>query len=228
MRFFGDFTHELKNWVCRLPLLALLLVSPNLALADNNDPPTTTAIINLYGYTLKYPLPDWIPQGQDPKNAMSQSRYERMEDASMFIMQAVPKAQNFQTYKDLQLVAAFRRLGSSLETSVSQIVGLARSTCKPDRFFQYATRPLPDTALVTTLCGELGEPALSGRSSIVHSRITYLRGTTIVLAREWRAKAFDLEAITRKNLPISRAEFEAVSNSFVSEATVIAPDLSTH
>jgi len=179
----------------------------------------TTGVVNLYGLTLQFPLPDWV-DATEPENILGQSNYRRDEQLSYLFIDQIPAQESFDSYANLYKIAATRGSTASLEGAISTLIEENRAHCTKDTFAPFASNPVPDGALVTILCGDLTSANSEGRGMILHSRVFQRDTVSIYVTREWIGNGFQLSDGSDGTRPVSPADFEALSNRLLADTAL--------
>ncbi|MBT5943648.1 MAG: hypothetical protein HOK98_00855 [Rhodospirillaceae bacterium] len=170
--------------------------------------------IDLYDVILKYPQPAWISGEVEPTKLLDQSEFYRDHAGSQFILEQIPKGQNFESWSSLFAVAA-EELGVGKTASMREFIGLAVEqnslACAEGGFGVQTLSVTEANALLAMVCGStadgppnVGYGADVGEVSIW--RFLIFEDTFVKVFQRWRGASF--EADDRANWPVSEPQMQ--------------------
>ncbi|MEO0545748.1 MAG: hypothetical protein AAF035_02260 [Pseudomonadota bacterium] len=173
---------------------------PNQRLSNANG------IIRLFDSVLLYPLPDWTPL--NTSTAMQASRFKRGQQPGVFSLQAIPREETYQDWKNLYALLAIQNFRGGPARNMMLAESNFQQGCAPGtvRMERGTAREGVPTLLVA--CGAYAKQPDMGEVGVF---VFLQRGNTAVrLYREWRGPAFDPDDTAA--WPVERPQLMKVFN----------------
>ncbi len=184
-----------------------------------------TEVVRIYDITLVYPAPLWVRSKDDVMNGSE--RY-REEQGNHFVLEEIPKAETFQTWKQLlKVTGAYTRdaqrigLHGAVQRSVSSYV----AACGKENFGLEIVKEDETSIIFVVACGntprgpkEVGYG--EGVGEVAVARLFIVKNTIAQVQYSWRGVRFDIKDHAAYPAPV--ATVMGVASLFESTAQAIA------
>ncbi|MEM1039478.1 MAG: hypothetical protein AAGI12_08400 [Pseudomonadota bacterium] len=173
---------------------------PNQRLSNANG------VIRLFDSVLLFPLPDWTTL--NTSTAMQASRFNRRQQPGVFALEAIPRDETFQNWKNIYALLAIQNFRGGPARNMMLAEDNFQQGCAPGtvRTVRGTAREGVPTLLVA--CGAYAKQPDMGEVGVF---VFLQRGNTAVrLYREWRGPAFDPDDTNA--WPVERTQLMKVFN----------------
>ncbi len=194
--------------MCRfkgLVAAAVLAFTPVIAFAEQKtaDNPGIFQSIRLNDAMVQYPAPSWV-SGGDPR---AQSEFYRNQKDNVFILEQIPKGEDFEHWTALYAIMATYEPKYSFKQFVDGSVAVFAQKCGRDHFNVEVMNQNDTTVLLAIMCGsytnahsEFGYSPDVG--DITAMRLDKVHDSFIKTYHHWRGDKFDLK--DQNGWPVSR------------------------
>ncbi len=188
-------------------------------------PLRVTEVVRIYDITLVYPAPLWIRSKNDVMNGSE--RY-REEQSNHFVLEEIPKAETFQTWKQLMKVTgAYMRDAQSigLHGAVQRSVSSYVAACGKENFGLEIVKEDESSIIFVVACGNTprGPTAIGygeGVGEVAVARLFIVKNTIAQVQYSWRGAKFDIKDHASYPAPLSTVM--GVASLFETTAQAIA------
>ncbi|MEL6966456.1 MAG: hypothetical protein AAGM04_03660 [Pseudomonadota bacterium] len=164
---------------------------------------SVNGVIRLFGTVLVYPLPDWTPLNT---NALKASRFNRQQRPGVFALQAIPKTETGNNWRNLYGILAIERFRGGPLRHLAITEGNFRQNCAADRLRLTQGTARVGVPTLFVACGAYTKDQTQGQIGV----FVFLQNgqTAVRLYREWRGPAFDPDK--QDSWPVDRAQLKTV------------------
>lgn len=196
----------------RLILLTFFLLQMQTTILASKES-SIVQVINLYGQTLKFPAPNWVPNNH-PKGGIKLSKLNKIQKGNLFLFEMVPMSEDFQNWKTFYGVAAQRDGRMDVQSMEKQVVASYAKACtKLDvEHVQIAKQG----TLILLYCLSYKSNNRVGELGVF--RIIKSGDVTVRVFHEWRGAAFVRE--DKESWPVEWSSVSKVVKNFVHKVQI--------
>lgn len=184
-----------------LILLFTVLVSQTFAAEKISEQMT-----NLYGKTFSYSIPPWSSGDMD--KIMDESKFSRQQQGPMFMLEAVPAAESFESWKTIFSIRAAQSSKIPLQQWVNMSLKSFMDYCESPEFVTLKEDKKSQT--IKVVCPKVIGLSLFGYDEGVGEIgvFRFLKDDDVLVSHyiEWRGRAFD--KTDEKTWPVSQDKIQ--------------------
>ncbi len=196
-------------WIFSLPCQA----ADDVKITDLNK---ITQLINIFGSTVKYPIPSWYKVGKSP----SQSEYYRNQQSNQFVFEQIPKGDKFENWTRLYAVHGMTfpkekdfPLKSYVYSSVIPFVQICgKENIEMQNIFETSISKTYLLVCQNSPLAPKGSGYGKGIGEVGLFRIFKSQNTFVKVYQEWRGKNFKIN--DKSTWPVSDEELVTMIKRF--------------
>ena len=208
-------------------MLAVTLIDASDARAQATDSGRIPQQIDLYDVILTYPQPAWISGNIEADKLLDQSEFYRDHAGSQFLLEQIPRGQEFTSWDSLYAVAA-EELADGQTATMRDFIGLAvdqnNLACADGGFGAQTFGESEGDAMLVLVCGSTvnGPPNVGygpdvGEVSIW--RFLIYENTYLKVYQRWRGPALGIDE--RTSWPVSEPQLQEMRRRLENEIAVL-------